>query len=61
MRVDLDESGALYVHLAPEGQEDHIRAEHTVDLGAGVLVDLGADGRPVGVEVLPARPQPEKQ
>lgn len=54
MNVDWDPTGyALYVNLAPEQTEAAARTE---DLNDGVLVDLDADDRPIGVEVLLPRP-----
>jgi uncharacterized protein YuzE len=31
--------------------------DRTIEIGEGLLVDLGADGRPVGVEVLRVAPR----
>lgn len=59
MKAEWDPSGALYVNLEPDGQEDAIEVARTVELGNGVLVDLGADGRPLGVEVIPERIESE--
>lgn len=52
MKVSRDPTGALYVNLEPDGQEDEIEVARTIELDPGVLVDVGADGRPLGVEVL---------
>jgi uncharacterized protein YuzE len=52
LRAEWDPTGALYVNLEPAGQEDEIDVARTVDLGRGVLVDVDADGRALGVEVL---------
>jgi uncharacterized protein YuzE len=54
MNVDWDPTGyALYVNLAPEQTGPAARTE---DLNDGVLVDLDAQDRPLGVEVLLPRP-----
>lgn len=44
-----EEADALYVLLAPES---YAAIERTLELGERLHVDLGADGRPVGVEIL---------
>lgn len=43
------EADALYVLLAPEPEA---AIERTLELGERLHVDLGVDGRPVGVEIL---------
>lgn len=44
-----EEADALYVLLAPEPDA---AIERTLELGERLHVDLGVDGRPVGVEIL---------
>lgn len=44
-----EEADALYVLLAPEPEA---AIERTLELGERLHVDLGADGLPVGVEIL---------
>ncbi len=44
-----EEADALYVLLAPEPEA---AIERTIELGERLHVDLGTDGRPVGVEIL---------
>lgn len=44
-----EEADALYVLLAPEPEAAIVR---TIELGDRLHVDLDAEGRPVGVEVL---------
>ncbi len=44
-----EEADALYVLLAPERDA---AIERTLELGERLHVDLGPDGRPVGVEIL---------
>ena len=44
-----EEADALYVLLAPEPDA---AIERTIELGERLHVDVGADGRPVGVEIL---------
>jgi uncharacterized protein YuzE len=44
-----EEADALYVLLAPEPEA---AIERTLELAERLHVDLGPDGRPVGVEIL---------
>ncbi len=44
-----EEADALYVLLVPEPEA---AIERTLELGERLHVDLGTDGRPVGVEIL---------
>ena len=44
-----EEADALYVLLAPEHE---VGIEKTVELNERLHVDLGVDGKPVGVEIL---------
>jgi uncharacterized protein YuzE len=44
-----EEADALYVLLAPEPEA---AIERTLELGERLHVDLDAEGRPVGVEIL---------
>lgn len=44
-----EEADALYILLAPEPDA---AIERTIELGERLHVDVGADGRPVGVEIL---------
>ena len=48
------EANAGYVHITGEARPSLVA--RTVDLGHGVLVDVGHDGAPCGVEVLGREP-----
>jgi len=44
-----EEADALYISLVPQAE---LRIDQTVELNERLHVDMGPDGRPVGIEIL---------